>query len=143
MAAECGKTIDESDPEVSEAIDFANYYAGLAEELDRVDGAEAQPVALTVVTPPWNFPVAIPAGSVLAALAAGSAVIIKPAPQARRCGSVLVDALLSAGVPAEVLQLVNLDEGALGQQLIADPRVGPVDPDRGFRHGRAVPRLPA
>ncbi len=123
MAAECGKTIDESDPEVSEAIDFANYYAGLAEELDRVDGAEAQPVALTVVTPPWNFPVAIPAGSVLAALAAGSAVIIKPAPQARRCGSVLVDALLSAGVPAEVLQLVNLDEGALGQQLIADPRV--------------------
>ena len=123
MAAECGKTIDESDPEVSEAIDFANYYAGLAEELDRVDGAEAQPVALTVVTPPWNFPVAIPAGSVLAALAAGSAVIIKPAPQARRCGSVLVDALLSAGVPAEVLQLVNLDEGALGQQLISDPRV--------------------
>ena len=39
MAAECGKTLDESDPEVSEAIDFANYYASLAESLDRVDGA--------------------------------------------------------------------------------------------------------
>ena len=123
MAAECGKTLDESDPEVSEAIDFANYYADLAESLDQVDGAVAAPVALTVVTPPWNFPVAIPAGSVLAALAAGSAVIIKPAPQAARCGAVLVDALLSAGVPAEVLQLVNVDEGSLGQRLVADPRV--------------------
>jgi RHH-type proline utilization regulon transcriptional repressor/proline dehydrogenase/delta 1-pyrroline-5-carboxylate dehydrogenase len=123
MAAECGKTIDEGDPEVSEAIDFASYYAGLAQALDRVDGARAEPVALTVVTPPWNFPVAIPAGSVLAALAAGSAVIIKPAPQARRCAAVLVEALLSAGVPAAALQLVNLDEGALGQRLVADPRV--------------------
>ena len=111
MASECGKTLDESDPEVSEAIDFANYYASLAESLDSVDGAVAAPVALTVVTPPWNFPVAIPAGSVLAALAAGSAVIIKPAPQAARCGAVLVDALLSAGVPADALQLVNVSEG--------------------------------
>jgi RHH-type proline utilization regulon transcriptional repressor/proline dehydrogenase/delta 1-pyrroline-5-carboxylate dehydrogenase len=126
MAAECGKTLDESDPEVSEAIDFANYYASLASALDHVDGASAAPVALTVVTPPWNFPVAIPAGSVLAALAAGSAVIIKPAPQAARCGAVLVDALLSAGVPAEALQLVNVDEGALGQRLVSDPRVGRV-----------------
>ena len=81
-------------------------------------------MALTVVTPPWNFPVAIPAGSVLAALAAGSAVIIKPAPQAARCGAVLVDALLSAGVPADALQLVNVSEGELGQRLVADPRVG-------------------
>jgi RHH-type transcriptional regulator, proline utilization regulon repressor / proline dehydrogenase / delta 1-pyrroline-5-carboxylate dehydrogenase len=123
MAAECGKTLDESDPEVSEAIDFANYYAGLAASLDSVDGAVASPVALTVVTPPWNFPVAIPAGSMLAALAAGSAVIVKPAPQAARCGAVLVDALLSAGVPAEALQLVNVSEGSLGRQLVADPRV--------------------
>ena len=124
MAAECGKTLDESDPEVSEAIDFANYYASLAVALDSVDGAAASPVALTVVTPPWNFPVAIPAGSMLAALAAGSAVIIKPAPQAARCGAVLVDALLSAGVPADALQLVNVSEGELGQRLVADPRVG-------------------
>src|ERR1700689_3869876 len=124
MAAECGKTLDESDPEVSEAIDFANYYASLAVALDSVDGAVASPVALTVVTPPWNFPVAIPAGSVLAALAAGSAVIIKPAPQAARCGAGLVAALLSAGVPADALQLVHVSEGELGQRLVADPRVG-------------------
>ena len=123
MAAECGKTIDQADPEVSEAIDFANYYATLAEGLDEVDGARAVPVRLTVVTPPWNFPVAIPAGSTLAALAAGSAVIIKPAPQARRCAAVMVDALHAAGVPRDVLQPVDVDEGDLGRQLVADPRV--------------------
>ena len=123
MASECGKTLDQGDPEVSEAIDFANYYAAQAENLDIVDGAVAAPTGLTVVTPPWNFPVAIPAGSVLAALAAGSPVIIKPATQARRCGSVMVQALWDAGVPRDVLQLVHLDEGELGTQLVSDPRV--------------------
>ncbi|MFG2106496.1 bifunctional proline dehydrogenase/L-glutamate gamma-semialdehyde dehydrogenase [Micromonospora chersina] len=123
MAAECGKTLDQSDPEVSEAIDFANFYATCAEELDRIDGARIAPLRLTVVTPPWNFPVAIPAGSTLAALAAGSSVIIKPATQARRCGSVMVEALWRAGVPREVLQLVQLEESVLGRQLVADPRV--------------------
>ncbi|MDQ1596973.1 MAG: RHH-type transcriptional regulator, proline utilization regulon repressor / proline dehydrogenase, partial [Microbacteriaceae bacterium] len=99
MASETGKTIAEADVEVSEAIDFANYYAEQARELDRVPGAEFVPSRLTVVTPPWNFPVSIPAGSALAALAAGSAVIIKPAPQARRCAAVLVDALWAGGIP--------------------------------------------
>ncbi len=126
MAAECGKTIDQGDPEVSEAIDFARYYALLAEQLDEIDGATARPVGLTVVTPPWNFPVAIPAGSVLGALAAGSAVIIKPATQARRSGSLMVAALWAAGVPRDALRLVHLDEGELGQRLLGDPRVGRV-----------------
>jgi RHH-type proline utilization regulon transcriptional repressor/proline dehydrogenase/delta 1-pyrroline-5-carboxylate dehydrogenase len=126
MAAECGKTLDQADPEVSEAIDFANYYAHLAEQLDEVDGAVAEPVALTVVTPPWNFPVAIPAGSTLAALAAGSAGVLKPAPQAERCGAVLAEALWEAGVPAEVLAFATLDEGDLGRSLLADERVGRV-----------------
>ncbi|MBO9522571.1 MAG: bifunctional proline dehydrogenase/L-glutamate gamma-semialdehyde dehydrogenase [Nocardioidaceae bacterium] len=123
MAAECGKTLDQGDPEVSEAIDFANYYAGLAEALDDVDGAVAKPVRLTVVTPPWNFPVAIPAGSTLAALAAGSAVVIKPATQARRSGAAMVEALWAAGVPGDVLQLVQVPESELGRQLVSDPRV--------------------
>jgi len=123
MAAETGKTLDQGDPEVSEAVDFANFYAGLAETLDDVDGATAVPVGLTVVTPPWNFPVAIPAGGALAALAAGSPVIIKPATQARRCGSVMVQALWDAGVPRDVLQLVHVDESDLGTLLVSDPRV--------------------
>lgn len=123
MAAETGKTLPEGDPEVSEAVDFARYYAGLARELDRVEGATFVPSRLTVVTPPWNFPVAIPAGSVLAALAAGSAVILKPAPQARRCAAVLVEALWSAGIDRGLLTLVDLEEQALGRQLIAAPEV--------------------
>ncbi len=123
MASETGKTIAEADPEVSEAVDFAHYYATRARELDDVQGARFIPSRLTVVAPPWNFPVAIPAGSVLAALAAGSGVIIKPAPQARRSAAVMVEALWEAGIPRDLLALVDVAENDLGQQLISDPRV--------------------
>jgi RHH-type proline utilization regulon transcriptional repressor/proline dehydrogenase/delta 1-pyrroline-5-carboxylate dehydrogenase len=123
MASETGKTIDQGDPEVSEAVDFAHYYAESARKLDKVDGATFVPAKLTVVTPPWNFPVAIPAGSTLAALAAGSAVVIKPAKQARRSGAVMIEALWEAGVPKDVLTMVQLGERELGQQLISHPAV--------------------
>ena len=103
MGAACGKVLEQGDPEVSEAIDFAHYYAESARALYAVNGAQPDPVHLTVVTPPWNFPVAIPAGSTLAALAAGSPVILKPAHPARRCGQMLVEALWEAGVPQDVL----------------------------------------
>ena len=132
MAAETGKTIAEGDVEVSEAVDFARYYADRAEELGALENARFAPVDLIVVTPPWNFPVAIPAGSVLAALAAGSGVIIKPAPQARRCAAVMVQALWDGGVPREVLRLADIDEGDLGRQLVSDPRVGRVILTGGF-----------
>ncbi|CEA07001.1 1-pyrroline-5-carboxylate dehydrogenase [Arthrobacter saudimassiliensis] len=127
MAAETGKTLDQADPEVSEAIDFAHYYAEQARALDTVDGAAFVPARLTVVTPPWNFPVAIPAGSTLAALAAGSAVVLKPAGPARRCGAVLAEALWealdAAGVSRDLLALMDVDEGTLGRQLIEHPAV--------------------
>ncbi|MDQ4215534.1 bifunctional proline dehydrogenase/L-glutamate gamma-semialdehyde dehydrogenase [Microbacterium capsulatum] len=126
MGSEAGKVIEQGDPEVSEAIDFAHYYAESARALADVDGAVMQPVGLTVVTPPWNFPVAIPAGSTLSALATGSPVIIKPARQARRSGAVMVEALWEAGVPREVLQYVQLDGRDLGTQLVSDPAVGRV-----------------
>jgi len=123
MASETGKTIDQGDPEISEAVDFAHYYAESARKLDDVDGATFLPARLTVVTPPWNFPVAIPAGSTLAALAAGSAVVVKPAKQARRSGAVMIEALWEAGVPRDVLTMVQLGERELGQQLISHPAV--------------------
>ena len=122
-ASETGKPFAEADVEVSEAVDFAAYYAATARELDSVPGAVFEPARLTVVAPPWNFPVAIPAGGVLAALAAGSGVVFKPAPQARRCAAVIAEALWDAGVPRDVLRLVDLDEGELGRQLIAHPDV--------------------
>jgi RHH-type proline utilization regulon transcriptional repressor/proline dehydrogenase/delta 1-pyrroline-5-carboxylate dehydrogenase len=123
MASETGKTIAEGDVEVSEAVDFAHYYAERARELDHIEHVTFVPSRLIVVTPPWNFPVAIPAGSVLSALAAGSAVIIKPAPQARRSAAVLVEALWAGGVPRDVLRLVDVEEGELGRQLVSDPAV--------------------
>ncbi|WP_026818402.1 proline dehydrogenase family protein [Arthrobacter castelli] len=128
-ASEAGKTISETDPEVSEAVDFANYYALQAEELDNIGSAGSagyDPVPLTVVTPPWNFPVAIPTGSMLAPLATGSAVIVKPAPQAKRCAAVIVEALWAAGVPKDVLIFADVDEGPVGEHLIANDAVGRV-----------------
>ncbi|MGO1183651.1 MAG: proline dehydrogenase family protein [Micrococcaceae bacterium] len=123
MGSECGKTLDQGDPEVSEAIDFANYYAMLGQQLSQVEGAEYRSPNLIAVIPPWNFPVAIPAGGVLSALAAGSAVVIKPAAASARSAAVMVEALWEAGVPREVLQFVQFDERALGSALIADERV--------------------
>ncbi|MEZ5213843.1 MAG: bifunctional proline dehydrogenase/L-glutamate gamma-semialdehyde dehydrogenase [Microbacterium sp.] len=131
MGSETGKTLDQGDPEVSEAIDFANYYAMLGQRLAQVDGATPEPQKLIAVIPPWNFPVAIPAGGVLAGLASGAAVIIKPASSSARSGAVMVEALWEAldeaGVSRDVLQLVQFpgsDGRALGSSLVADPRVG-------------------
>ncbi|MDO4791574.1 MAG: bifunctional proline dehydrogenase/L-glutamate gamma-semialdehyde dehydrogenase [Buchananella hordeovulneris] len=124
-AAELGKALDQTDVEVSEAIDFAHYYAtqavAMAERMEK-DGASFHPAALTVVTPPWNFPLAIPFGGVAAALAAGSPAILKPAPSAVRCGAVLIEAMHAAGVPAQVAQLV-VPDAERGEWLVRDPRV--------------------
>ncbi len=120
MVGEAGKTVAEADPEISEAVDFAAYYADRAEELDPT---RFTPARVVVVTPPWNFPVAIPLGGCLAALAAGAAVVIKPAPQVRACAEVGVAALHRAGIPADALTLVHTDEGAAGQRLITHPAV--------------------
>lgn len=125
-AAECGKTLDQSDPEVSEAVDFARYYAEQSLALDEVVGAAFRPVRLTVVTPPWNFPLSIPLGGVAAALAAGSAVVLKPATAARRCGALLAEACWRAGVPRDVLQLVVPDSPDVGRSLVTGEQVGRV-----------------
>jgi RHH-type proline utilization regulon transcriptional repressor/proline dehydrogenase/delta 1-pyrroline-5-carboxylate dehydrogenase len=141
MAHETGKTLDQSDPEVTEAIDFAHYYAESAKMLEAIPGATFTPARLTVVTPPWNFPVAIPAGSTLAALAAGSPVIIKPASNARRSGAVMVEALWAAGVPQDALQFVTFSDKSLGSQLVSDPRVERVILTGGYETAEAFREL--
>ncbi|WP_417555092.1 bifunctional proline dehydrogenase/L-glutamate gamma-semialdehyde dehydrogenase [Microbacterium sp.] len=122
-AIETGKTFAEGDVEVSEAVDFARYYAATCRELDGIAGARFEPARVTVVAPPWNFPISIPAGGVLAALAAGSGVVFKPAPQARRCAAVIAEALWQAGIPRDVLVLADVEEETLGRQLITHPDV--------------------
>ncbi|WP_193106877.1 bifunctional proline dehydrogenase/L-glutamate gamma-semialdehyde dehydrogenase [Brachybacterium sp. FME24] len=123
MASETGKTLEQGDPEASEAIDFALYYAEQAERLDAQPDVAFSPRPLTLVTPPWNFPVAIPTGGALAALVTGSAVIMKPAPQARRCGALLGRLFHEAGVPEGVFTLVDVPENEVGEALISDPRI--------------------
>lgn len=132
MVREARKTVAEADPEVSEAVDFARWYALCAEELAEgaVPGAVFRPYGVTVVTPPWNFPVAIPVGSVLAALAAGSPVVAKPAPQTPRCAAVAYAAvhraLDEAAVPRDVLQVVTCPEDEVGRRLVTHPDVARV-----------------
>ena len=123
MGSECGKTIDQGDVEVSEAIDFANYYAMSGQLLGQLDGAKPVAQKLVAVIPPWNFPTAIPAGGTFAGLASGASVIIKPATNAARTGAVMVEALWEAGVPRDVLQFVQFADRSLGSALVADPRV--------------------
>ncbi len=123
MAAETGKTLEQGDPEVSEAIDFLLYYADQAEALATCTDVRFTPRPITLVTPPWNFPVAIPTGGMAAPLATGSAVIVKPAPQALRCGTFAASLLHKAGVPKDVLVVVDTPENEVGQALISDPRI--------------------
>jgi RHH-type proline utilization regulon transcriptional repressor/proline dehydrogenase/delta 1-pyrroline-5-carboxylate dehydrogenase len=119
MAHEAVKTIAEGNTEVSEAIDFARYYAERIAELEQRDGAGFEPLGVVAVAPPWNFPLAIPAGGVLAALAAGNSVVLKPAPQTPRTAFAVAQACWDAGVPRATLHYVRAPEATVGQHLIA------------------------
>jgi RHH-type proline utilization regulon transcriptional repressor/proline dehydrogenase/delta 1-pyrroline-5-carboxylate dehydrogenase len=129
MIAEGGKTFGEADSELSEAVDFANFYAHSIEEIktaEQLDGVTFIPHKVVVVTPPWNFPVAIAAGGVLAALAAGASVIIKPAPQVVNCVMAMVETLWRSGIPRAVLQIALVPDNELGLQLVGHQDVDSV-----------------
>jgi RHH-type transcriptional regulator, proline utilization regulon repressor / proline dehydrogenase / delta 1-pyrroline-5-carboxylate dehydrogenase len=129
---ECGKPWAEADADVCEAIDFLSYYARGALELERgpdliqVAGERNSmryaPRGVAAVISPWNFPIAIPAGMTSAALAAGNAVVLKPAEQSPGCALRLVEALHEAGVPRGALALLP-GEGETGAALVRHPGV--------------------
>lgn len=122
MGREAGKTFDEANPEVSEAVDFARFYALQGEQL----GDIPQPLGVVCVVPPWNFPYAIPAGGVFAALAAGNTVALKPAPQTAGVAWHLADQLWRAGVPRDVLAYLRTRDDHTGQRLVTHPQVDAV-----------------
>lgn len=126
MVAEGKKTIPEADVEVSEAIDFAEYYRRNLEELAGMQDLAWHSKGIVVVAPPWNFPCSIPAGCILAALAAGNSVIFKPAPETVLIGWHLTAALWEAGIGQDVLQFFPCEDHPLGTRLIHDPRVAAV-----------------
>lgn len=129
---EAGKPWPEADADVCEAIDFLEYYAlgaaALAQgvALLQVPGERNtlryHPRGVHAVIAPWNFPLAIPAGMVSAALVTGNTVVFKPAEQTPACGHALVQALHAAGVPEDaVVLLTGADEPA--RELVAHPLV--------------------
>ena len=129
---ECAKPWPEADADVCEAIDFLEYYARGAIELDagapllQVPGERNEmryaPRGVAAVISPWNFPLAIPCGMTAAALATGNAVVLKPAEQSPGCALMLVRALRAGGVPASAISLLP-GEGDAGAALVAHPRV--------------------
>lgn len=146
-AHECGKTLDQGDVEVSEAIDFCHYYSEQAKDIEAVEGAEFVPSRVGVATPPWNFPIAIPCGTCVSLLASGSAVIFKPAAASARVGAVLSECLWAAGVPKEVLRYIQVGERELGERLMTHPDVdrvvltGGIDTAKLFRSWKPEMRL--
>ncbi len=129
MMHEAGKTFTEADPEVSEAVDFARFYALSA--LRSCDG-NSKPLGVVAVVPPWNFPYAIPAGGVCAALAAGNSVILKPAPETVQVARHLAEQLWAAGVPRDVLHFVRTNDDEVGRRLVTHEAIAAVVLTGGF-----------
>jgi RHH-type proline utilization regulon transcriptional repressor/proline dehydrogenase/delta 1-pyrroline-5-carboxylate dehydrogenase len=136
IVREAGRTIPDALSEVREAVDFCRYYALQA----RTSFAEAEPLpgptgernqlrlggrGPFVCISPWNFPLAIFTGQVAAALAAGNAVLAKPAEQTPLVAAFAVGLLHEAGIPGDALHLLP-GGGEVGAALVADPRIAGV-----------------
>ena len=122
-AAVCGKTFYESDPEISEAIDFVEYYPHSLRLLEQQTSLGLSPLGVVLVISPWNFPIAIPTGGVAAALACGNSVLFKPSPMAFPLGEEIAQCFWDAGIPREALQLVCCEDGEPIQTLSGHPDV--------------------
>lgn len=128
LQREAGKTIDDAISEVREAIDFCRYYAAQARTLFGTDTIlpgptgesnvlRLRPRGVFVAISPWNFPLAIFTGQVVAALVSGNSVVAKPAEQTPLIAFRAIRLLLDAGVPAHALQLVTGD-GSVGARIV-------------------------
>jgi RHH-type proline utilization regulon transcriptional repressor/proline dehydrogenase/delta 1-pyrroline-5-carboxylate dehydrogenase len=137
LAAEGGRTVPNAISEVREAVDFCRYYALNAEQLmstPRVlpgPTGEHNQLSLTAkgvfaCVSPWNFPLAIFMGQVVAALVTGNAVLAKPADQTPMVAFYAIELLHACGVPVEILHFLPAKGSLIGEHLIADPRISGV-----------------
>jgi RHH-type proline utilization regulon transcriptional repressor/proline dehydrogenase/delta 1-pyrroline-5-carboxylate dehydrogenase len=118
---EAGRSLPNAVAELREAVDFLRYYA--AEVRGRFRNDTHRPLGSVVCISPWNFPLSIFTGQVSAALAAGNAVLAKPAEQTPLIAAHAVRVLHAAGVPADVLRLLPGRGETVGAALVADVRV--------------------
>ncbi|MEM5474026.1 bifunctional proline dehydrogenase/L-glutamate gamma-semialdehyde dehydrogenase PutA [Hoeflea sp. AS60] len=150
LSVEAGKTLDDGIAEIREAVDFLRYYAVRSREMF----AKMQPMpgptgednrlgwrgrGVFVCISPWNFPLAIFLGQVSAGLAAGNAVIAKPAEQTSLIAHEAIQLLHQAGVPKDVL-LCLPGEGDVGAALTSHPKIGGVAFTGSTETARAINR---
>lgn len=137
ISREAGRTLRDALSEVREAIDFCHYYAALARREFDIPTPLTSPTGeynelalhgrgIFVCISPWNFPLAIFTGQVVAALAAGNCVIAKPAEQTSLVAARAVELMHAAGVPGDVLHLLPGIGGEVGPLLITDSRTSGV-----------------
>ncbi|SRR5579875_120434 len=129
---EAAKTWPEADADVCEAIDFIEYYARVAVELDgdvptgpwpgEDNVTRYIPLGAGVILPPWNFPLAILTGMALGPVAAGNTVVMKPAPETPLVGWALMEVLREAGLPAGVVNYVPGGDIEVGEHLVTHPQ---------------------
>jgi len=133
MVYELDKAWDEAEGEVCEAIDFLEWYARRALDLDQpvelahlADEANEMiyvPLGVGVVIPPWNFPCAILTGMTMAPIVCGNTVVLKPASNTPVIGYKMVEIMEEAGVPAGVVNFLPGDGATVGDVLVDHPRV--------------------
>ncbi|WP_317928448.1 bifunctional proline dehydrogenase/L-glutamate gamma-semialdehyde dehydrogenase PutA [Halioxenophilus sp. WMMB6] len=122
---EAGKTIPDSLAELREAVDFCHYYVQQA-RAGYIGGAGYKPHGVVLCISPWNFPLAIFTGQIVAALVAGNAVVAKPAEQTGLIAEVTVQLMYQAGIPRAAVQLLCLTGTDTGGWVVPDPRINAV-----------------
>lgn len=133
ISREAGRTLKDAHDELREAVDFCYYYSGLAKQHfvpEMLPGPTGETNQLSLhgrgvflCISPWNFPLAIFIGQVVAALAAGNTVIAKPAEQTPMVAHLAITLMHAAGIPGDVLQLITGIGRDIGEQLVNDARV--------------------
>ena len=116
--ASTGKIFSEADAEVSEAIDFAEFYPFSVRKIEDYKNLKTKGKGTGLVITPWNFPVAIPCGGISAALAGGNTVIFKPASNATLAAWILCNSFWNAGVSKKTLQFFPCRGSDIGTRLI-------------------------
>ncbi|MEV6300521.1 aldehyde dehydrogenase family protein [Actinoplanes sp. NPDC051861] len=148
VVAENGKTLAEARVEAEKAADFFEYYAGIGrQEYGSLihdarpgtrTGFQREPLGVVLAVAPWNDPLITPARKLAPALAAGNAVVLKPATETPTSALHLARALHDAGVPAGVINVVTGRTAEISGALLDDPRIAAVTFTGGNEVGEAL-----
>ncbi len=132
LVYEAGKSWVEAEADVSEAIDFCDYYARemlrLAgpQQVVQLAGEEDEmvyiPLGVGVVIPPWNFPLAILVGMTVASLVTGNTVVLKPSSETPTIAAKFAEVLLEAGFPEQSFTVLTGSGSAVGDVLVQHPK---------------------